>query len=166
MSKPLVTSAIVFLVTIILMSVISNFQYANTLSKNGQRTPFNIATIEEIDWQSAMLIAPQYQPLAKQSGQNHTQEPKKAEITDTLLVGIVLDTGKSALLVLDKTNEIINLTVGEGWLEHWVINSIQSDSITWLNNENQTQYIQPLFNLTAQNVALDNKPNKKKKRNK
>jgi hypothetical protein len=42
-----------------------------------------------------------------------------------------------------------------------VLESLQADTVTWLNTKNQQQYVQPLFDLTISETATNKKINKK-----
>ena len=100
-----------------------------------------------VDWVSILSELPQYKEpevLKAKSEANSTQEQ---QISDSQIIGIIVDAPKSILLLIDSDIDTApqQLSLGEGWLKNWKIQTIEADSITWVNTLNQQTYIQTLF---------------------
>jgi hypothetical protein len=140
------------------MAVLLNVQTASPLKAKTQDTENSNQTSAHIDWRSILSQLPQYSP--KKIERAATKATKiSPQISDSIIVGIVVDEPRSVFLFVplqvsgpektmppsQKTNEVIQLTVSQGWLEDWKIERILPDSIIWLNSKTKGSYKQPLF---------------------
>ena len=131
---------------------------------------------KQIEWQSIINSLPQFQTQLQQVAPEISN--RQSQITDSIIVGIVADEPSSVLLILSgsidvssqiiesaqitsslqNTNKIVQLSVGQGWLDNWEIEQISPDSIIWLNLETKGSWQQFLFESVANNEATAQKP--------
>jgi len=163
MPKTLFIAGLIILSIVTVISVASNYQSAAIQLKGDRVNSTSLSKNEKFAWKTILLTAPQYQ-TSNTKGTNQTVTKQVTEISDSTVVGIVLDEPSSALLVIKGDNVVKSFKIGEGWLENWVVESLQADSVNWFNTKNQQLYVQPLFDLTISDTATNKKVNKKKKR--
>ena len=122
-----------------------NYQGASPVKE--QRELLDLLNEEKIqvNWLDVLSQLPQYRkPNEVKTEPNIVREQR---ISDSQIIGIVVDNPKSALLLIDAEPDAMphQLVVGEGWLKDWKIQKIEPDSITWVNTLTKKSYIQTLF---------------------
>jgi hypothetical protein len=161
MSKTLILAGLIIASLVTLISVGTNYQSADIPLKDDRVNNTSVSKNEKLAWKTILLTASQYQsPVTKSA--NQVTSKQVTEINDSTVVGIVLDEPSSVLLIIEGDNDVKSFKIGDGWLENWVVESLQADSINWLNTENQQTYVQPLFDLTLSETATNKKVNKKR----
>jgi hypothetical protein len=160
MPRPLIIAGSMMLCLVALSSMVFNYQSADFRLKDTRDNNIPLSENQKIGWKAILLEASQYQPTTK--GSNQTIDKSETEISDSTVVGIILDEPNLVLLLIEGTNEIVPIKIGEGWLNNWVIKSIKADTVSWLNTQNQQQYVQRLFDLTISETTTNKKINKKR----
>lgn len=160
MPRTLFIAGLIIFSLVTLVSVVSNYQSSAFLEKDDRANNTTFSTNQKFAWKTVLLTVSQYQPNITQGSKQlvNSQEPV---ISDSTVVGIILDEPSSVLLVIEGYSEVQAFKVGEGWLENWIIKSLQADSVNWLNTKDQNQYVQPLFDLTISVTATNKILNKK-----
>jgi hypothetical protein len=176
MTKPLTIVCLIVLIASAGMAALLNFQSVEPLKEKAQRLDESKQARAQIDWRGILSQLPQYSPkkIEETSLKGSNTSP---DISDSFIVGIVADIPRSAHMHLpsqvdgaerivsstQRTNSIVQLTVGQGWLDDWEIEQILPDSIVWQNNKTKGSYIQPLFvTPNTSEVEAQNLPSGKK----
>jgi hypothetical protein len=130
----------------LLLSALVNFQWAEPLKAKNQLSTQNIKLGMAIDWQSILSQLTQYIP-AETSIKPQVILETESNISDATVVGILLNKKRSVLIYnpLQEQLEPMQLKLGEGWLENWILSEIESDFVIWTNQVNNQTYTQPLF---------------------
>ncbi|MGS2719899.1 hypothetical protein [Paraglaciecola aestuariivivens] len=164
MAKPLLKVSLFTLFIIACLAILVNFQRV-TMDHNNEQ---NIQTIKpsqnSIDWKTTLEQHPQFKSTTKVK-QATVVEDKQQSILDAQLVGIVADEPSSVLLAIPSTtnNELTQLSLGDGWLENWTIETILPDAVIWINNKTKQTLTQSLFDAsTHKNVESKTKKSGKK----
>lgn len=138
----------------ILLSIPLHLHWSSALEES-KDSQFTLSSSEEaIKWQELLSNVAQFKPEPKvdESAVLSTELAKEKEISilDGQLVGIVVDKPASALIFPAGTRSIapLQLSKGEGWLDGWHIQSIQSDRVIWSSDDNQHTVTQELFQLS------------------
>lgn len=129
----------------VILSAWHNYQTASPPKE--QREMLDLLSIDkaQVNWITILSQLPQYRK--EDEVKKESDILKEQQISDSQIIGIVVDNPKSVLLLIGSKTEVIShqLSVGEGWLTDWKIQKIEPDSITWVNTRNQQIYIQTLF---------------------
>ncbi|ALS99262.1 hypothetical protein [Lacimicrobium alkaliphilum] len=99
------------------------------------------------DWQAVLSQLPQFVPPKKTESVVTKAEPRQPKISDGLLVAIVADKPRSAVVIVSEQNDgqPMQLAEGDSWLEPWEIDRIETDFVVWHNSQTDEQYTQTLF---------------------
>jgi len=114
-----------------------------------------IENAQQNDWQAILAALPQFkqparplteQELAAQAALLNAT-PKQAVISDSLLIGIIVDKPRSVLLYVQQQASLapVQLSLGQSWLADWQLSQINADSAVWINTQTQESYTQLLF---------------------
>jgi hypothetical protein len=160
MPKILLIAGLLIFSIVTLVSVASNHQSSAIQFKDGLVNDPSLFKNQKVAWKTILLTTSQYQPSVTKST-NQEVIKTATVISDSTVVGIILDEPSSALLVIEGNSNVTSFKIGEGWLENWVVESLQADTVSWLNTKNQQQYVQPLFDLIISETATNKKINKK-----
>ena len=163
MPRKLVFIAVILLSSSVMISPIIYYQQPSAPKDSRELQLLTQNNTKQIEWQSIINSLPQFKKQLQQSASEINNLPP--QITDSIIVGIVADELSSVLLVLsgttdessqliepaqiasslENTNKILQLSVGQGWLDNWEIEQILPDSIIWLNRETKDSWQQFLF---------------------
>ncbi|GGD57654.1 hypothetical protein [Lacimicrobium alkaliphilum] len=123
----------------------------NLYSLPASERTVEMTSLEEIerlnnDWQKVLSQLPQFAP-SETSESTEVSVESQPEISDSLLVAIIADRPRSALIIVTEQNagQPMQLAEGDSWLEPWKIETINTDFIVWRNSQTEEQYTQTLF---------------------
>ena len=143
MNKRLTLTACGVLLFVITLSMISN-TLTTTVVQDSFNMPQEIKQpFESIQWKGVLLGVSQFN--------NETSAPQKSvedkvSIIDSTIIAIIADKPQSVVLMTKSDDKnAIQLFIGESWLNHWVLDQINPDSVTWKNIVNQELKTQYLF---------------------
>jgi hypothetical protein len=121
----------------------------------------NFSNVTESQWQVQLAEVELFHPasdpdellLEQQRAAKEAKEQldaelaKRTNIRNGQLVGIKVGEPMVAFVFMPEQVQAfpLALTVGEGWLEHWQIESVKIDRVTWLNSESGERWTQLLF---------------------
>lgn len=157
MIKPLILPCAIILLACALLSSWLNFQSPSAEARQRDFIDLSSQQKPKDTWADVLAKLPQYrETLEVKAVPEVVRQPK---ISDSKIIGIVVDKPKSVLLLIDDQSEAIpkQLNIGEGWLENWIIRKIAPDSISWVNTLTQEDYTQTLFAAPTDN-SEDSKP--------
>ena len=145
MIKPLILPSSAILLICAILATWLNYQGASPAKE--QRELLDLLNEEKIqvNWLDVLSQLPQYRkPNEVKTEPDVVREQR---ISESQIIGIVVDNPKSALLLIDAQKESLpqQFGIGDGWLENWEIQKINPDAITWVNTLTQQNHIQTLF---------------------
>ena len=166
MPNRLIIIALSILGVSLLLAVLSNYQSEPLPEKPRQFNFEQIGKNEQNDWKNILSSLPQYkkperplteQELAAQAALLNSA-PKQAVISDSQLIGIIIDKPRSILLFIQQQDSLepVQLTIGQSWLTDWQLSQINADSAVWLNTQTQQTYTQWLFSHSEQTIDASN----------
>jgi hypothetical protein len=145
MIKTLILPCLAILIICATLGTWLNYQIPSPAKK--QREPLDFLSEQKIqvNWTNALSQLPQYKK--PDQAKSAPEIVREQQISDSQIIGIVVDNHKSALLLTDNNNKSSpqQFNIGDGWLKNWKVQSIEPDSITWVNTLTQQHYIQTLF---------------------
>ena len=101
-----------------------------------------------MDWQPILMQMSQFQ--TKLETKAPVIKDVQVKISDATLIAVIADNPQSAIILIPEENEQPRqLSIGEGWLNQWIIKQITADAVIWENNGNNETYTQWLFASTA-----------------
>ena len=143
-------------------AVLLNYE-CEPLVQDQRQLSFNeIKNTEQSNWQNILLTLPQYkkperalteQELAAQEALFNVAS-KEITISDSQLIGIILDKPRSVLLSIRAQSNLepVQLILGQSWLADWQLSKINADSAIWFNTQTQQSYTQWLFSYADQTI--------------
>lgn len=149
MPKQLFLLSVLVLCICAIVSPLMNLQSAGVTKGPREFTLSDSETFNQIDWVDILSQLPQYQKEAPIDVNSDTPNSSpQVKISDGIVVGIVVGEPASILLYANSMESLepLQLQVGDGWLNGWIIEAINADTIEWVNTETQQTYTQMLFN--------------------
>lgn len=162
MPNRLITCASIILCLSLFLGVLVNYEAEPVPQQQRQLSFAEIEKTQSNDWQAILLSMPQYKKLgppltdeelaAQAAALSATK--KQATISDSLLIGVIVDKPRSVLLFIQNQANLepIQLTVGQSWLANWQLSEITPDSAVWINTQTQQTYTQLLFSNAEQSI--------------
>ncbi|WP_026377043.1 hypothetical protein [Aestuariibacter salexigens] len=157
MNKIVQILLVLFVVTAI-TSGLSHLQSADIDPNERSQDDQQRTALAPNDWVAALEALPQYKKPAPppRKPQNTAQQnakpkpqpkpPRQPTIDDSVLIGIVYDQPRQAILVNKKKgSQPFYLSEGEGWLTDWRLAQIQIDRLVWVNDMSGDKHIQLMF---------------------
>jgi hypothetical protein len=148
MPKQLLLLSVLVLCFCAIVSPLMNFQSAGSTKGPREFTLSDSETFNQIDWVDILSQLPQYRKQAPIDVNSVISSSPEVEISDGIVVGIVVGEPASILLYANSMESLepLQLQVGEGWLKGWIIEAINADTVEWVNKDSQQTYTQMLFN--------------------
>jgi hypothetical protein len=148
MPKPLLKLCGFILCLCAVISLLLNYQIANKSKPQRQLSLLDDNIVSQFDWIAVLEQLPQYRQQVVINAAPDNKLKRQSQLSDGKIIGIVLDPPKFILLFVDNSDSFapLQLTLGEGWLDNWVIKKINADSVVWFDSQSQKSYIQRLFN--------------------
>lgn len=148
MPKQLLKFCALVLCLCIICAALLNFQIAGTSKSQRQLSLLDNDVAAQFDWVAILEQLPQYKQKIVSKVILVNKDIKQAQLSDGKIIGIVLDPPKSVLLYVAQSESLVplQLTLGEGWLDNWLIKKINADSVVWFDSQSQQSYTQLLFN--------------------
>jgi hypothetical protein len=152
-SRP-VTGALSILSLCLVLAVSSNYESEPLPEKQRQLSFEQIGKNEQSDWKNVLSALPQYKEAASALTEKELAAqallkaaPKQAIISDSQLIGIIVDKPRSVLLFIQHQASLdpVQLTLGQSWLADWQLHQINADSAVWFNIQTQQSFTQWLF---------------------
>jgi hypothetical protein len=158
MPRQLIFLSVVVLFLCVIGASLVNFRTAGPTKSQRELSLLAGETSDPIDWIIVLSQLPQYKKAEMKTASIPTTAAE-VHISDSRIIGIVVDKPASVLIYLNQSQEIepLQLTVGEGWLKDWKIQKIAPNAITWVNVLSQQPYIQTLF-ASAEDESKDSPP--------
>ncbi|MBD1389809.1 hypothetical protein IC617_10255 [Neiella sp. HB171785] len=150
MNKKLALTLALLLLLTVALSIPAHLHWSNETA-DAKDYDLTIGTSSEpIDWQDLLASVAQFQPPVSETAiptTSVTVADKSVSILDGKLVGIVVDSPASILIFPANSDTIapIQLGLGEGWLDGWSIQHIETDRVVWHNSTEQRSITQTLF---------------------
>lgn len=102
---------------------------------------------QAFNWKKILNTMPRYQkPIKSTPKEISKTDAVSAKISDAVLLAIVSDHPKQAIMITPNTPEPKTFSINEGWLDNWVISVIRPDSILWSDETSGETYQQYLYN--------------------
>lgn len=162
MPSRLISSAVGILCLSLFLAILVNYEPEPLPQDQRQLSFEQIENAQQNDWKNILAALPQYkkperplteQELAAQVALLNAQ-PKQAVISDSLLIGIIVDKPRSVLLYVQNQTNLtpVQLNLGQSWLADWQLSQINADSAVWINTQTQESYTQWLFSNPEQTI--------------
>jgi hypothetical protein len=155
MPSRLIYCAVIILCLSLILAILFNYE-SEPLAQDQRQLSFEqIENAQQNDWKNILSVLPQYKkperPLTEQELAAQTAllnaSNKQAVISDSQLIGIIVDKPKSVLIYIQHQTSLepVQLAIGQSWLVDWQLSQINADSAVWLNIQTQQSYTQWLF---------------------
>ncbi|NCP65641.1 MAG: hypothetical protein GW763_06195 [Paraglaciecola sp.] len=139
----------VLLVISICSSVAFSLQTAKVAKEVKYAFSYDSALMEQSNWQDILNNVAQFRKVVVKSEETKTVTQREPQISDGQIVGIILGQPRSVIMMVEGqgNNFPFELKEGESWLQNWFIQTINADTVLWINQQTEQTYLQTLFSV-------------------